>query len=153
MAGFVFRLQPLLNLRAAERDRRREQLADAYRAAEILQQQMEQLAQETKNTRQQTSKASQPGEVVVDYLLNSHRYELLLRAQTQQLREQQQHVDVEIERRRQALLEADRELRALEKLRERQQDEFRRMEHRRQMRELDELVLQRRQSSREVDRR
>ena len=48
----------------------------------------------------------------------------------------------EIERRRQALVEADREVRVLEKLRERQLEQHRREEELRETKRLDEVVTQ-----------
>ncbi len=41
MAPFTFRLQPLMRLRQADRDRCRELLADAYRADQLLQERQE----------------------------------------------------------------------------------------------------------------
>ncbi len=86
---------------------------------------------------------SQPGQLLVDGLLQSHRYELLVRTQMRQLAEQRKQVAVEIERRRQALVEADRELRMLEKLRDRHQAEYRADQEKLATRELDEIAIRR----------
>jgi flagellar FliJ protein len=77
---------------------------------------------------------------VLDRLLDAQRYESVLRAQLNVYREQAMRVAEEIERRRQLLIEADRDVHILEKLREKQlarhNDELAREE----MKELDELA-------------
>ena len=62
----------------AERDRRREELANAYRADQVLQQRQEAVEQEIAETQRQTKQRSAPGTIHVDMLLNTHRYELIL---------------------------------------------------------------------------
>src|SRR5262245_60427617 len=115
-----FRLQTLLRLRVAERDERRADLAKALRAEEMLRAEQARLGTEqaTLAERQRTLKS--PGAANVDALLSTHRYAVVLAAQERQLDEQLAKVAAEIERRRQVLVEADRQVRVLEKLRERQ---------------------------------
>ncbi len=72
--------------------------------------------------------------------MNARRYELLLRAQQQDLLQQQQVVDAELLRRHQALVEANREVRALELLREKQWARHRDEEARQEMKQLDEVA-------------
>jgi flagellar protein FliJ len=153
MAPFRFRLESLLKLRVAERDRRREELANAYRADQILQQQLSAIMGEIARTRQQTKEQSAPGAIHVDMLLHSHRYELILQAQRQQIARQQQVIAAETERRRQALVEADRELRILEKLREKHALEYAFNEHKAEVRLLDEIALRRTRANLEADAR
>jgi flagellar FliJ protein len=143
MAAFRFRLQSLLRLREADRDRCREQLAAAYRADQLLVQRQESVRQEIDQNTELVRSRSQPGLVPIDGLLLSHRYELLLQAQWRQLATQRQQVGIEIERRRQALVEADRELRVLEKLRERHAAQYQATQERHAVRELDEMALRR----------
>lgn len=94
---------------------------------------------------------SEPGQLEVDNLLYAHRYELILSSQLQQLTIQRQKIGTEIERRRQALIEADRELRILEKLRERHAREFRQADEQSEMRQMDEIALRRTHLMREGD--
>jgi len=89
---------------------------------------------------QQSRSAVRPGPIDVDGLLHARRYELLLRAQQQDLLQQQQVVDAEILRRQQALVEANREVRALELLREKQWARHRDEEARQEMKQLDEVA-------------
>ncbi len=144
MTRFEFRLQTLLRLRAAARDECRQQLAKAYRADQILADHCEQLQTELQETKRCARQSVAPGRVDVEQLLNTNRYELILAAQVQQVEQQRTLVASEIERRRQTLVEADRQLRILEKLRERQWAEFQECEHQREMRQLDETALQNR---------
>jgi flagellar FliJ protein len=73
-------------------------------------------------------------------LLHTHRYEVVLAAQGRQLAGQLAEVAAEVERRRLAVVEADRQVRVLEKLRERQAAQQRRHEERQQVKQLDELA-------------
>lgn len=147
MATFRFRLQPLMKLREADRDRCREELAEAYRADQFLADRQAELLQEIEEAKELTRNQSQPGTVSVDALLDTHRYEIVLTAQLNQVAMKRNQVAEEVERRRQALVEADRELRILEKLRERHAREFRRHEEKLETRQLDEVGLRRRPSA------
>ena len=140
MANFRFRLQTLLRLRAAARDQRRAQLAEAYKAERILRQQAEQLSGELDQVRGQMRQAAQPGEVNVDSLLVSHRYELVIQAQKQNLDGQIKQILDEIERRRVLVVEADRQVRILERLRQRQQDDHNRKQQNLEVKEMDEIA-------------
>jgi flagellar FliJ protein len=143
MKGFEFRLQTLLKVRAAERDECRQQLAKAYRADQILVEHREQLQVELNETKRCARQLVEPGNLRVEHLLNANRYELVLAAQIQQLEEQRKLVATEIERRRQLLVEADRKLRILEKLKERQWAEYLNQEEKVDIRNLDEIALRR----------
>jgi len=143
MTQFRFRLQSLLKLRMAERDSRREELANAYRADQVLEQRQAALEQEIAEAQRQAKEHAAPGTIHVDRLLNAHRYELVLQAQHQQLARQRQLIAAEIDRRRQALVEADREVRVLEKLREKHAAEYAYREQRADTNQLDEIALRR----------
>ncbi len=140
MARFTFRMATLLKLRESARDERQAQLVQARRAADILCQQRETLEEEARRLDQQDHYAVRPGPIDVERLLNARRYELLLRAQQQDLLQQQQVVDAELLRRHQALVEANREVRALELLREKQWARHRDEEARQEMKQLDEVA-------------
>ena len=151
MTQFRFRLEPLLKLRLAERDHRREELANAYRADQVLQQRQESVHEEIVDTQRQSKECSAPGTIHVDRLLSTHRYELILHAELQQIHRQRQVIATEIERRRGALVEADRELRILEKLREKHSVDFAYREHKADIRLLDEMALRCRKANSEID--
>jgi flagellar FliJ protein len=140
MAKFKFRLATLLRLRESARDERRAELAEAYRVDDLLRQRFDELSAELEAARQQCRRAAGPGTVDVDRLLEAQRYELTLRFQQGQLEQQRKAVAAEIERRRAALVEANREVRVLEKLRDNQSDRHRQEEGRREIKQLDEVA-------------
>ena len=143
LARFKFRLETLLKMRRAARDDRREQLAQAYQAEQVLRKQNEHLSKQLDELRQGSRQASRPGPVHVDTLLGTHRYLLVLHSQQKLLNQRSEQLAAEIERRRELLVDADRQVRVLEKLRDRQQDQHRRKENRREMKRLDEVAQRR----------
>lgn len=139
--SFRFRLQSVLKLRLAARDERRKALADALRAESIVREQIETLKREMEESRESARAAASPGRVEVDRLLSLNRHELLLGANIKSLEMQRLKIAEELERRRLALVEADRDVKALEKLRERQEREAALAEDRREQQQLDELAI------------
>jgi len=140
MAKFKFRLATLLRLREAARDGRRAQLAQAYRADEIIEHQRRTIARELSRLEGQNRQASAPGEIDVDRLLEVRRYELVLRSQQQETGQQHEAVRAEIERRREALVGANRQVRVLELLRQKQHERHRQEENRQEIKQLDEAA-------------
>lgn len=140
MARFQFRLQTLLKLRRAERDQRREKLAEAHAAAHILEQRLERIAADIAGVRERIRTASQPGEIDVGRLLDHQRFERVLRAESGQITEQKARIAAEIDVRRRALVEADQKVRVLEKLREKAWHEHRAAEERVERNQLDEIA-------------
>jgi flagellar FliJ protein len=138
---FRFRLDILLRLRIAERDQRRAELAKALRAEELLRAEEWSLVDEQANVAMRARELKSPGAANVDALLQTHRYEVVLATQRRQLVQQIKQVEQETERRRQALVEADRGVRVLEKLRERQAAAWRLAAERRELKELDETAV------------
>jgi flagellar FliJ protein len=155
MSNFKFRLQTVLRLRHAVRDERRAELGRAQRAAEVLREQQERIAAEAienqNATRQMmTKQASSTSGVSVDGLLNAHRHALVLKSHIAQLAQQQKQVEVEIAKRQAALVEADRDVRVLEKLQEKGQNEHDLHELAIEQRELDEIAVLRAFRTREA---
>ncbi len=143
MAKFRFRLATLLRLGESVRDERRARLAEAYRADELLEQHEAALAEELASLRTACRSTVMPGSVNLDRMVETQRYELVLRAQQKHFAQQREAVAGEIERRREALMAANREVRVLEKLRERQEQRHRHEEARRDLRQLDEATAAR----------
>lgn len=140
MARFQFRLKTLYAIREAARDERRAQLAEAYAADRKLKDRRAALEQELKEQKQWFRAGIAPGRVDVDRLLTVNRYELVVRAEIGVVTQHEETLAVEIERRRQNLLAADREVRVLEKLRERQLEQFRQQQAAAEMKEIDEVA-------------
>ena len=138
---FRFRLETLLRLRLAERDQRRAELAKALRAEELLHGEERALAGQQAQAVDHARRLKSPGAANMDALLETHRYEIVLAAQRRQLKQQIAQVEAETERRRQALVEADRQLRVLEMLRDRQAAAWKKATERQEVKEFDELAI------------
>jgi flagellar protein FliJ len=137
---FHFRLQTLLRLRIADRDQRRADLAKAFRAEEVLRAEVQEMAAEQQSLAERSQALKLPGAADVDRLLATHRYELLLAAKRKQLATQIEQVQAEVERRRLAVVEADRQVRVLDKLKERQAAAHRRQSDRQEAKLYDEMA-------------
>jgi flagellar export protein FliJ len=136
-----FRLAALLRLRLAERDQRRLELAKALRAVHILQQQQAEAAQEQTQWLAQVRALLARGPADLDAILARYRYAAVVRARQQQLAAQLAEVEKEAQRRREALVEADRHVRVLEKLADRQAAAQQRQTLRREGMRLDEAAI------------
>ncbi len=143
MPAFVFRLAPVLRLREATRDERRGRLAEALRLEAELQERLAGVERELHGALRAAQQAASPGTVNVDRLIDAERFELTLRGECQQVRRQLQALIEEIERRRLALAAADREVRVLEMLRERQLESHQAEERKGEQRVLDEAAARR----------
>jgi flagellar FliJ protein len=140
MAKYRFRLETLRKLRAAQRDELRRKLAEALQAVAMLEEQQRAVAEELVAL-QQTQRGTVAGETTdVNRLLEAHRYQVVLRAQQAALQNQGLLLAEEVERRRERLVEADRQVRVLDKLDERKHHEHQQAAHRVEVKELDEVA-------------
>lgn len=137
----TFRLQSVMKLRIAARDERRKALADALRAESIVSEQIASMEKDIAAAREASRAAAAPGLIHVERLLSFNRHELLLDSNRRALIKQREKIAEEAEIRRRALVEADRDVRALEKLRERYDRERLIAEDRREQAELDQTAL------------
>jgi flagellar FliJ protein len=140
MAKYRFRLETLQKVREARRDRERATLAEAFRAEQVLADRQAEVAAEAVEL-QALQRSAHAGPLLdVNRLLEAQRYELVLKSRGAELAQQQAMLAVETERRRQQLIEADRDVRVLERLDERQHQEHRRREQRIEVKLLDEVA-------------
>jgi len=140
MKPFQFRLATLLKLREAVRDDRRARLAEAFQAAEVLEQRFDELQTQQTALRTQYAAANAPGNVAVEQLLDVQRYELIVASEQKVIAEQQQQLEKEIDQRREALRVADQDVRILEKLREKQQTSHRQQLEKEEAKTFDEIA-------------
>ena len=140
MPQFRYRLATLLRLREATRNEKRTELADAHRAGRILEAQIAEIDAELSTSKQQAQVAARPGSINVDELIHTHRYERVLHAQRFGLESQLKLIQTEVEKRRLAVVEADRQVQVLEKLRYKQQVEFLHAENLRDQKLMDEIA-------------
>lgn len=142
MSSFHFRLATLLRLRETTRDQCRVQLAEVQRIDTELQSQLVQLDAEQSQLRRDCRKAAGPGTVDLPRLVEFQRYASELEIRLADIQRQRQTLATEIEKRREALLEADRDVRTIEKLRELQAQAHRQETERQESKQLDEAALQ-----------
>jgi flagellar protein FliJ len=143
MPKYKFRLETLRKVRQARRDQQRLALAEAFQAEEMLAARQADLAAEQTQLRA-LQRSAIGGQILdVNRLLEAQRYELVLKAQGQEIAKQHLLLETETERRRKVLVEADRDVRALELLDERHRHEHRRQSQRTEHKQLDEIAVQR----------
>jgi flagellar protein FliJ len=138
MRRFQFRLASVARLREAVRDQRRAQLADALGVQNTLEEKISGVERELQEARRLHTAPT--GLVNVDRLLNAERYELVLQAEKQNLAAQLVKVAAEVAKRREALVIADKDVKALEKLYAGQHEDWRQQNEREAMREMDEVA-------------
>ena len=149
MARFQFRLQSLLTLRESQRDLRRSELAEALAAERRLLARRTLLERELASEHDRARTDAAPGRLDVANLAAARRYAALLREQLGSLVDEAVAQAAEVERRRLQLVEADRQVRVLEKLRDRRHQQFQAQTARDESKQSDELARQsvRRQSA------
>lgn len=142
MAIFHYRLATMLRLRENERDRCRLELAEAQREEERIAARISQLNDELTRLERSLQKAVGPGRIDVLRLHHVQRHQQQLKADLQHAEAAQRAAAAEAERRRQMLLEADREVRTLEKHREQQLARHQAAELKLEIKQLDEQATQ-----------
>jgi flagellar FliJ protein len=140
MKHFRFRLQTLRRLREIHRDEQRERLATALEAERILARQQEALAAESAELAGAQRRLLHAGPLDVNQLLTAQRYQLSLEAQRRAAADQSVRLADEVERRRQAAVEADREVRVLDKLEEAQRRNYAQAAQRQEVKRMDEIA-------------
>ncbi len=143
MAKFQFRLETLRKIRMAHRDEVRAKLADAFQAAQLLEQRRQAIAEEIAATQVFQREAATRKQSDVNSLMESQRYQAVLRSEQQTIQQQGEQLEVEIEKRRLVVVEADREVRVLDKLEERQLSQHKQQQTRTENKVLDEIASQR----------
>ena len=151
MSRFRFRLETLLKVRQQQRDVRREALAKAIRAEEIIAERIADTEESISEARERQRNGLTPGTLVnVDQLLNQGRHELTLKAKLVELAGQKTQVSAERDRRQAALIEADRAVKVLEKLKERLATRHQKELNQEEARQLDAIAEQLFQSRKRV---
>jgi flagellar export protein FliJ len=139
MARFDFRLQILLTLRHHERANRRAELAAAVACENEIDERRRFVDAELEGQRQYVRAGTAPGRITLENLQSAAAYERALRDQLAQVVASHEAAAVRVAQAQQALAEAESEVRALEKLRERQFGEFALDQSRLEARRLDEV--------------
>jgi len=140
MPAFRFRFSTVLKLREATRDQRLAQLAEALAAQDKLRTRRQSIEAELANLNRLQQGRRAVGALSIDVLLSSSRYDAILRAELAAIAEHETTLAAEVQRRQHAVLAADREVRTLEKLREKQRAAHRSAEALAELKELDEVA-------------
>jgi flagellar export protein FliJ len=137
-----FRLATLLRLREMARDERRQRMTDAQRADAALEEELGQVELDERRLRTARREAAKPGAVDLARLAEADRYAESLRARKLEILQRRAEITLEIERLLREVVEADREVRTLETLRDHQAEALRIDEDRQASKRLDEAALQ-----------
>lgn len=143
MAKFQFRLSTLQRLRESHRDEMRSKLAEAYQAERLLGERADAIRAEEVKLREAQREFLQDANTDANRLLDVQRYAAALKGQLSTIQSQSKVLAEEIEKRRLALVNADQQVRVLEKLHERQLTEHHRQQQSVEAKTLDEIASQR----------
>ena len=124
MTGFEFRLRTLLEVREAERDACRTQLAELLTADERLRQQRREVERALQNQLRDRRDALALGRMNLGELQAGSDFEHSLRCQAEALAVRETSLGQLIAQQQAALVEAQRQVRVLENLRERDWQQF-----------------------------
>jgi flagellar export protein FliJ len=122
------------------RDAARAQLGEAMRAASLLRDQLAEIDGQLDALIDDRRRATCGETMDVPLIAAAQRYEIAVRARQGQVREDLQRVEVEVERRREALIVTERDVRAMERLEERQRERHKIDAQREEDRLLDEFA-------------
>ena len=138
---FKFRFDPLITIRNNELKERQMELAKAYDARRILEEHLLEIERQLTEGIATARDLMQPGQAVnVEYLLGLRRQEMFLRANQDDLEKKIQIVDEEIEVRRAKVVEANKELKIIEKLKEKRLEQYLDGEKRAETKAMDEIA-------------
>lgn len=120
--SFKFRFEAILQLRRRERDEAGADVGQAIAAIAKVDAQIAEIEQ-TRRSLRQADQAERVGNVSVDSLLSSGRYDMQLQADIGSLQETRQKLTAELQRRQDLLVLAEAEMKKYEKLEEKQRQE------------------------------
>ena len=142
---FKFRLEPLITIRDNELKERQEKLSEAYSALRILEEALQNVERQIADGIADARNLMQAGQTInVEHLLAFRRQEEFLRANQEDIMQKMQAVDEEIERRRLAVVVANKELKIIEKLKEKRHEKYLEEENTAETKFLDEIAGNRR---------
>lgn len=114
-----FRLDQVQHHRHNLREQRRQELLEAQRAEDQVSTHIAGLQSEIQMLRAQSRTAIQPGALDLARVKHAQRYEQSLRAEMESAKRRRQSLAEEVSRRREMLIEADRESKLVDKVQER----------------------------------
>jgi len=151
MKKFQFRLDPVLRMREAVRDERRRALSQAYAVEATALEQISGVEDRMLGLLQYRRKMTAERKVNIDSLLSSQRFEAVLKAERRELENNLVNIRKEIEICRQNLIEADRDVKIIEKLKDKKKTEHNYLQEQESMKEIDEMVVMREGNAKNQD--
>jgi flagellar FliJ protein len=142
MSKFNFRLETLLKLKVTVRDQRNAELKEILTAQDTLIQQKKELDAEVQSALGQTLEDAKPGLLDVDRLISGHQELLRLKMAVKEKIQLERQLEPHIKQRQQALIDADQEVRILEKHKENQSQQHLQVLNEREAKQMDELATQ-----------
>ncbi|MBI1247362.1 hypothetical protein GC197_05885 [bacterium] len=141
MPKFRFRLETYLRLKIAARDRCRAELAEVLRAEDTLKQQQEEIEAEVQRHNEYIRGVTQKGRLNLDLIAAAQREYVYLKSMRVEKQQLMQQLVPHLQQRRQALVEADHEVRTLERLKEQKQEQHQQWELALEAKQMDEIAL------------
>jgi len=141
MSQFRFRLETYLRLKIAARDQCRAELAEVLQAEEQLKEHQAGIEKDIEDQHAYIREVTQAGALNVDLITASQREVVFLKALQAEKQQLMQQLRPHIQQRRQALIDADHEVRTLEKLKEQKQEQHLKWEAAQEAKQMDEIAL------------
>ncbi|MDR1478364.1 MAG: flagellar FliJ family protein [Planctomycetaceae bacterium] len=142
--AFKFRLESLITLRDDTLKECQSELAKAYEARKIVEDAEKKINDELQNNFEiNRQRLQETGILDIEYLLGLQRRNAYLSSQLNIIKRDLVKIDEEIERRRQAVKEAHTELRIIEKLKEKKQNEYKINEAKKEEFTMNEIAITR----------
>jgi len=144
---FKFRLDPLIAIRDHKLKECQRALAQAYEARKILEKDLQEIDRQLEEGIVAVRSVIQPGQTInLQNLIGFRRQEMFLRASQEELMEKIKAVDKGIDIRLAAVVEANKELKIIEKLKEKRYEKYLDAENKAEMKMMDEIAGNRRRS-------
>ncbi len=138
MKKFQFRLEPLLKVRSEIEKRKQRELAEVHRLV-LLQQQKIEATEQEKLATQNSQRTGLGSKITLSEMLVYTRYYMKLKRQKISEKEMLRILDIDVEKKRQALLAASIERKKYEKLREIQNQKYLIEFHSKEAKQFDEF--------------
>jgi flagellar FliJ protein len=138
---FSFRLEPLITIRDNALKERQRELANANNVRRALEKDLQDIDTQLTDGMADVRIRIQAGQMInVNDLIGYRRQEMFLRFEQNKLIEQIENVDKEIEKCRTALIKANKELKIVEKLKEKQYERYQSEEEKAEAKFMDEIA-------------
>ena len=137
---FTFRLEPLISIRDNVLKEKQAELAKAYEARRIIEEARVKVERDIGDNLQAGREMLRSGKIDVNFLLGVREHEIFLLAQLEQAKQDIIEIEKEIDLRRRAVVEANKELKIIEKLKEKKYEKHLAEEKRKETIQMDEIA-------------